>query len=161
MQLLSDQSTRKLPVWFLGVTAACLLARMYFVWSPPAMPKEGAVVWTPTTLGLEQKTDKPRPLFFFLDNNNLQTARDASRLFSDPAIAKLLNEQYSPKHIDTTDVVALGLLGPDLIKHKWESGIIVYDKAGKPAAHVATFIPRRSLLQLLRQVQAAPPSADR
>lgn len=158
MQLLSDQSTRKQPVWFLAVTGICLLARMYFVWSPPATPNEGAVVWTRTVLGLEQKTDTQKPLFFFLDNNNVQTARDASRLFSDPAIASLLNEKYSPKHIDTTDVVALGLLGPDLIKHKWQSGIIVYNKAGKPAAHVATFIPRRSLLQLLREVQAAQPA---
>lgn len=152
MPLLSDQSTRKLPLWFLVSTLSVVAARVYLECAPtrPAGTKVEAVAWAKST-GLPTNVDNNKPLFLFLDNNNATTARNAERLFSDRDIAALLNSRYSARHIDTTDVVALGLMGPDLIKLRRRSALIVYGLDGKPTALVETFIPRRSLLQLLRQ----------
>lgn len=153
MPLPSDQSTRKLPLWFLGMTAVMVAARLYLFLAPPSpagfSKGEGAVLWQSIN-GL-QNAHPEKPLFLFLDNDSVSTARDGERLFGDSEIAGLLNSRFSPRHIDTTDVIALGLMGKEMMQLRRRSAIIVYGADGKSASPVETFIPRRSLLQLLRQ----------
>ena len=154
----SDQSTRKLPLWFLSITAVVLAGRVYLAFAPPAAggfsDGGGAVNWNHTA-GL-QNSDPARPLFLFLDNDSVATARDGERLFGDADIATLINSRFTPRHIDTTDVVALGLMGKEMLQLRRRSAIIVYGLDSKPVSHVETFIPRRSLLQLLRQALIPP-----
>jgi hypothetical protein len=151
----SDASTRRLPKWFIAAILICLSTRIYFCLAPVPQTTETAVKWVGTN-ALTIRSGKP--LFLYLDNESSQSARDEARLFSDPAIASLINSSFSPRRIDTTDMIALALMGPDLMKLKRQSAIIVFGKDGKPAAQVATFIPRRSLLQLLREIELKKPS---
>lgn len=158
MPPLSDPSTRKLPLWFLAITAVMVTGRAYLAFAPPAAggfsDGGGAVNWKQAA-GL-QNSDAARPLFLFLDNDSVATARDGERLFDDPDIATLINSRFTARHIDTTDVVALGLMGKEMLQLRRRSAIIVYGLDGKPVSRVETFIPRRSLLQLLRQSLVPP-----
>jgi hypothetical protein len=157
MPPLSDQSTRKLPLWFLTITAVMVAGRIYLDFAPPAAggfsDGGGAVSWKQAA-GLN--SDAGRPLFLFLDDDSVATARDGERLFGDADIAALINSRFTPRHIDTTDVVALGLMGKEMLQLRRRSAIIVFGLDGKPVSRVETFIPRRSLLQLLRQSLVPP-----
>lgn len=150
-----DVSTRTLPRWFIAALFVCLSARLIVCLIPVPQPPVLPVAWTQGALTV----DAQKPLFLYLENETAQPARDARRLFSDPAIVSLLNSSFTPRRVDSTDVIALALMGPEVMKLKRQSAIIVFGKDGKPASPVATFIPRRSLLQLLRHVKAQEPAA--
>lgn len=150
MQLPSDESTRRLPRWFFAALSICIGARIVFAFYPSPPAGGGIALWQPNSPIASHSG--PKPLFLFLDNQSKQTAADSERLFGDPKITSLLNSSFSAQRINSSEAADLQAVGKDLLPMQAKSAIIVFGRDGKPASQVATFIPRQSLLQLMRQV---------